>query len=378
MRSTILDNINNVSAAEWDHLVADDNPFIKHQFLATLEDYGCVGQRYGWIPQHIAIYDANNVLVGAAPMYLKDNSYGELVFDWNWADAYHRSGLNYYPKLVTAIPYTPATGPRLLVAKGADQPGIRQLLIEMAVSIAEKNRLSSIHWLFTNKTDTRVLRESGLALRLGCQFHWQNHGYNDFADFLQTLSAHKRKMIKRERRRTQEQAIELEVLHGDEMSEQQWHVFHRFYVSTFERKSGMPTLSLPFFMALAERMPRNMVIVLARHQHEYVAGAFNMRSNDTLYGRHWGCNAEFHSLHFEACYYQGLDYCINHRLQFFEPGAQGEHKISRGFLPTRTWSAHWIAHPEFKKIIDDFCAHEQEGMEQYIAELNQHSPYKTI
>ena len=191
-------------------------------------------------------------------------------------------------------------------------------------------------------------------------------------------SAPKRKMIKRERRRTQEQAIEIEVLHGDEMSEQQWHIFHGFYVSTFERKSGMPTLSLAFFMALAERMPRNMLIVLARHQHEYVAGAFNMCSNDTLYGRHWGCNAEFHCLHFEACYYQGLDYCINNGLQFFEPGAQGEHKISRGFLPTRTWSAHWIAHPEFKQIIYNFCAQEREGMEHYIAELNQHSPYKAI
>ena len=183
-------------------------------------------------------------------------------------------------------------------------------------------------------------------------------------------------MIKRERRRTQEQEIELDVLHGDEMSEQQWRIFHRFYESTFERKSGMPTLSLPFFMALAERMPRNMVIVLARHQGEYVAGAFNMRSKDTLYGRHWGCSAEFHSLHFEACYYQGLDYCIQHQLQSFEPGAQGEHKISRGFLPTRTWSAHWIAHPEFRNIIYNYCQQEQAAMEDYIAELNQHSPYK--
>ncbi len=376
MRSTILDNINTVTAAAWDALVPDDNPFIKHAFLLTLEEHDCVGQRYGWIPQHIAVYDDNDELIGAAPMYLKDNSYGELVFDWSWADAYQRSGLRYYPKLVTAIPYTPATGPRLLVAPQADQLVVRQLLIDVAISLAESNGLSSIHWLFTNPTDTAILKQSGLALRLGCQFHWQNRGYKDFDDFLQTLSAAKRKMIKRERRRTQEQDIDIEVLHGDEMSEQQWHIFHRFYESTFERKSGMPTLSLSFFMALAQRMPRNMVIVLARHQGEYVAGAFNMRSKDALYGRHWGCSAEFHSLHFEACYYQGLDYCIKNQLQSFEPGAQGEHKISRGFLPTRTWSAHWIAHPEFRGIIQNYCKQEQAGMQDYIEELNQHSPYK--
>lgn len=376
MRSTILDNINAVSASAWDALVPDDNPFIKHAFLSTLEEHDCVGQRYGWIPQHIAIVDDADELIGAAPMYLKDNSYGELVFDWSWADAYHRSGLHYYPKLVTAIPYTPATGPRLLVAAHADQTAIRQQLIATAIALAEQHRLSSIHWLFTNETDTAILKQAGLPLRLGCQFHWHNHGYKNFDDFLQTLSASKRKMIKRERRRVQEQDIKLEVLHGDEMSEQQWHIFHRFYESTFERKSGMPTLSLPFFMALAQRMPRNMVIVLASYQGEYVAGAFNMRGNETLYGRHWGCSAEFHSLHFEACYYQGLDYCIEHQLQSFEPGAQGEHKISRGFLPTRTWSAHWIAHPEFRTIIENYCKQEQAGMEDYIAELNQHSPYK--
>ena len=376
MRSTILNHINDVTAAQWNQLIVDDNPFIQHAFLNTLEEFHCVGQTYGWIPQHIAIFNDNDELIGAAPMYLKDNSYGELVFDWSWADAYHRSGLRYYPKLVTAIPYTPATGPRLLVAANEDQLAVRQLLIETAISLAEQHQLSSMHWLFTNTTDTQVLKDSGLALRLGCQFHWQNPGYESFDAFLQTLSSSKRKMIKRERRRVQEQDIALEVLHGDEMSESQWHIFHRFYESTFERKSGMPTLSLPFFMALAECMPRNMVIVLARHDDQYVAGAFNMRSSSTLYGRHWGCSEEYHSLHFEACYYQGLDYCIENQIQSFEPGAQGEHKISRGFLPTRTWSAHWIAHPEFKTIIGNYCKQEQQGMEHYIAELIQHSPYK--
>ena len=376
MRSTILNQISQVPADAWNRLAADDNPFIQHAFLQTLEENHCVGQTYGWIPQHIVIYNDKNELIGAAPMYLKGNSYGELVFDWNWADAYHRSGLRYYPKLVTAIPYTPATGPRLLVAANEDQNAVRQLLIETAIAFAEQHQLSSMHWLFTNATDTQALQNSGLAMRLGCQFHWQNHHYASFDDFLQTLSSAKRKMIKRERRRVQEQNIHLEILHGDEMTEQQWQIFHRFYESTFERKSGMPTLSLPFFMSLAERMPRNMVIVLASYNNKYVAGAFNMRSRSTLYGRHWGCSAEYHSLHFEACYYQGLDYCIENQLQSFEPGAQGEHKISRGFLPTPTWSAHWIANPEFKKIIGNYCRQEQEGMEHYMTELNQHSPYK--
>ncbi|MFO7602914.1 MAG: GNAT family N-acetyltransferase [Gammaproteobacteria bacterium] len=376
MQSTILGNIRELTAEEWNGLIPDDNPFIKHEFLATLEEHHCVGQKYGWLPQHIAIHDADGQLIGAAPMYLKDNSYGELVFDWSWADAYQRSGLRYYPKLVTAIPYTPVTGPRLLVAPSADPVTTRQALIDSAIALAEQHQLSSIHWLFTNAADTGALHANGLALRLGCQFHWRNHAYASFADFLQGLTAPKRKMIKRERRRVQEQDIHLEVYHGDEMSEQQWHVFHRFYESTFERKSGMPTLSLPFFMSLAERMPGNMVIVLARHDGQYVAGAFNMRSKDTLYGRHWGCSADYHSLHFEACYYQGLEYCITNQLQSFEPGAQGEHKISRGFLPTPTWSAHWIAHPEFRNIIYNYCQYEQQGMENYIAELQQHSPYR--
>jgi predicted N-acyltransferase len=378
MEVRIVEGLAQVPAEQWNALIGDDNPFIQHEFLAALEEHHCVGETYGWIPQHIAIYNDQDQLIGAVPMYLKDNSYGELVFDWSWADAYHRSGLRYYPKLVTAIPYTPATGPRLLVAPEADQTSVRQSLIEAAIALAESHQLSSIHWLFTNEQDTSILRDNGLAMRLGCQFHWQNHGYTDFDDFLGALSSSKRKMIKRERRRVKEQDIALEVRHGDEMSEEQWHIFHRFYESTFERKSGMPTLSLPFFISLAESMPRNMVIVLARHDGRYVAGAFNMRSHDTLYGRHWGCSAEYHSLHFEACYYQGLDYCIENKLQRFEPGAQGEHKISRGFLPSPTWSAHWIAHPQFKEIIHNYCRQEQDGMQHYMDELSQHSPYKKV
>ena len=378
MAVRILQSLAEVPAEQWNALTGDDNPFIQHEFLYALEQHQCVGETYGWIPQHIAVYNDQEQLIGAAPMYLKDNSYGELVFDWSWADAYHRSGLRYYPKLVTAIPYTPATGPRLLVAPQADQIAVRQTLIDAAISLAENEQLSTIHWLFTNEQDTSILKASNLAMRLGCQFHWHNQNYESFEAFLDALSSSKRKMIRRERRRVVEQEVKLEVLHGDEMSEEQWHIFHRFYVSTFERKSGMPTLSLPFFKALAETMPKNMVVVLASHHGRYVAGAFNMRSRDTLYGRHWGCSEQYHSLHFEACYYQGLDYCIQNRMKSFEPGAQGEHKISRGFLPTPTWSAHWVGHPQFSEIIHNYCRQEQQGMQHYIDELAEHSPYKKI
>ena len=310
-------------------------------------------------------------------MYLKDNSYGEFVFDWDWADAWHRSGLEYYPKLVVAIPYTPATGQRLLLRNASDEQ-TATALIEFATAHARTLNVSSLHWLFTNSTDTQRFRKHAeYMLRLGCQFHWQNQHYKDFDDYLSHLTSKKRKQIRRERRQVSDQNIELEVLHGNEISEEQWQIFHTFYCSTFDKKSGYATLSLDFFQEISRTLPDNIVLVMAKFQGNYVASAFNLRGKNVLYGRHWGCSEEFHSLHFEACYYQGLDYCIRHGLQRFEPGAQGEHKISRGFLPASTWSAYWIAHPQFRQAIDQFLQRETVGMQQYIDELSQHSPFKT-
>ena len=376
MQLSIIGSLSEVTAEEWNALVHPDNPFARHEFLIAMERHDAVGKTFGWYPQYLLARD-NGKLVGAVPMYLKDNSYGELVFDWAWADAYQRSGLNYYPKLVVAIPYTPATGQRLLVHPAFDYQTVAPAMITAATEHARNIKVSSLHWLFTNEQDTALfVNQHDYMLRLGCQFHWHNQGYQSFEDYLRHFSSSKRKKIRQERRRVKDQGISLEVLHGDEASEEQWQIYHRFYTSTFDRKYGYATFSLGFFQEIAHTMPRNIVLVLAKHQDEYVAGAFNVRGTDTLYGRHWGCSQEFHSLHFEACYYQGLEYCINNGMQRFEPGAQGEHKIARGFLPAKTWSAHWIADERFKTPIEQFVNHESKGMEHYIAELHEHSPFK--
>jgi len=374
MHAEIIESLSSIDSTDWNRIAGPVNPFIQYEFLIALERNACLEQ-YGWYTQHCVLYD-HKQLVAAMPMYLKDNSYGEMVFDWAWADAYHRSGISYYPKLVSAIPYTPATGPRILVAADNDHSECAKQLIEFAIEHAESIKVSSMHWLFTDKRDTEFLQAQDYSMRLGCQFHWQNNSYQDFTDFLSRLSSSKRKKIKRERRQVKEQGIDIQIHHGDEMDEALWATYHNFYTDTFARKSGMATLSLDFFQEIGQSMPNNIVIVFAKLQQRYVACAFNLRDQFTLYGRHWGCNEDFHSLHFEACYYQGLEYCIEHGLQRFEPGAQGEHKISRGFLPTHTWSAHWIADPEFKKVIKNYTAQEQHGMKDYINSLRDHSPYK--
>jgi len=373
-RFEIVQHLKSIDPASWDRLNDGRYPFVRHAFLSALETNHCL-EEYGWYPQHILAYE-DDVLVAAMPLYIKDNSYGELVFDWGWADAYHRAGLPYYPKLVCAIPYTPATGPRLLVAPDAEYSRYASALIEQSCELAQANNMSSLHWLFTDARDTQLFRDTGYALRLGCQFHWHNDGYPSFDHYLERFTAQKRKQIKRERRRVKEQGIELETRHGDEMTEALWQVYHDFYCSTFDRKSGMATLSLEFFKEIGRTMPRNVVVVFARLGSDYIASAFNLRGEDTLYGRHWGCRAEYHSLHFEACYYQGLDYCINNGMKSFEPGAQGEHKISRGFLPSATWSAHWIAHPQFREVVAQYTQREQVSMQHYIDSLMAHSPFK--
>ena len=372
---SIIGAINEVSADDWNQLVDSDNPFARFEFLNALEQHHCLGQTYGWLPQHIIIKE-NNQLIGASPMYLKNNSYGEFVFDWAWADAYHRSGIEYYPKLVTSIPYTPATGQRFLISDNNRYDEISQLIINAGLQHAKTIGVSSMHWLFTNDRDTQQLKSDNLILRLGCQFHWQNNNYTDFEHYLSFFNSKNRKKIKRERKQVQQQNIEIEIRSGHQMTDKLWQIYHSFYTSTFDKKSGMATLSLGFFKSIEETMPDNVLVLFAKFNNEYVASAFCIRGEKTLYGRHWGCNEEFDSLHFELCYYQGLEYCIKNGLSRFEPGAQGEHKIYRGFLPTETWSAHWIAHPEFNTIIRKHVEHEQEGMQHYIKDMHTHSPFK--
>ncbi len=376
MRTAILDSIDSVAAVDWNRVTGIAHPFLRHEFLAALEHHDCVGERYGWLPQHIIATDDNGRLCGLVPLYLKDNSYGEFVFDWAWADAYHRAGLPYYPKLVSSIPYTPVTGARILVAPGADYTAVARTLIDAARSHTEASGASSLHWLFTSDADTDLLVKHGLLRRTGCHFHWHNDNYRSFEDFLSRLSSRKRKKIRRERRYVAEAGIRMQILHGDAATHAQWLAMHKFYYSTFEKKSGIPTLSLDFFEEISRTMGDQVVLVFALLDDHPVAGAIMLRGETALYGRHWGCLAEYHSLHFETCYYQGIDYAIKHGLVLFEPGAQGEHKISRGFIPTYTWSAHWIRDEHFRAAIAHYLQEEHALMVDYHDDLQRTTPFR--
>lgn len=376
MRVAVINRLSEVPADQWNRITGTAHPFLRHEFLAALERHSCVGEQFGWYPQHLAVYDDSDTLAGLAPLYLKDNSYGEFVFDWSWADAWQRAGKPYYPKLVSAIPYTPVTGPRLLVRDDMEPAAVTDLLIRAALELVDRSGSSSLHWLFTNDQDTQRLLEHGLLRRSGCHFHWHNRGYRSFDDFLGSLTARKRKKVKRERRFVEEAGIRMEIVHGDEASEAQWQAMHRFYTSTFERKSGMPTLSLEFFLDIGHSMGDQVVLVMAHLGGQLVAGAINLRGDTAFYGRHWGCLDRYHSLHFETCYYQGIEYSIRHGLDLFEPGVQGEHKISRGFLPTLTWSAHWIRDAAFREAIARFLDNEHGLVMDYSRDMQLYSPYR--
>ena len=376
MHTSVVNQVRDIPLNDWNRVSGTGHPFLRHEFLSALETHGCVGDAHGWWPRHIAAYDTDGTLVGIAPLYLKNNSYGEFVFDWAWADAYHRAGLDYYPKLVSSIPYTPVTGPRLLVHAASDRATVCAALIDRALSLITEQQASSLHWLFTSEADTALLCEAGFMRRSSCHFHWHNDSYSSFDDFLSRLNSRKRKKIRRERRHVREANIEIHTVHGNEATAGQWQIMHAFYCSTFEKKSGVPTLSLGFFLEISRTMGEQVVLVFACLGQETVAGAIMLRGDDALYGRHWGCREEFNSLHFEACYYQGIDYCIRHKLALFEPGAQGEHKISRGFLPAYTWSAHWIVDERFRMAIERYLLQEHELMVDYHDDLLQTSPYR--
>ena len=374
MQVRIHEQIDAIPATSWNALTQGHHPFIQHEFLHALEKCECVGEAMGWLPRHIGVYD-NDILVAAMPLYIKTNSYGEFVFDHTWADAYERSGLRYFPKLVSAIPYSPVTGPRLLSQTQRREellPILLQTTLEFATSIAA----SSFHCLFANDDDQDWLVSQEFLVRHDCQFHWHNYGYTSFDDFLRKLSAKKRKNIRQERRRVADAKVNLRQLDGHTASDQDWKDFANFYNLTFEEKWGYPTLNYDFFCAVAKSLPEQTILVLADKNGRCIAGALMYRSDDTLYGRHWGCTETVNSLHFEACYYQGIEYCIEQGINRFEPGAQGEHKVSRGFEPTLTRSSHWLRQPDFKQPIDHYVRHEREAIASYIKEAQRHLPFK--
>ena len=370
MKLTTVSSLADIDPGKWNTLAASGNPFIQYEFLRALEQHDCL-DAWGWQPHHILAYE-DETLVGACPAYIKHNSYGEFVFDWAWADAYHRNGREYYPKLVIATPYTPATGPRLLATAGKNRDAIKQQLIQAAIEAADDNSMSGVHWLFCNDADQQQLQQSGMLMRTDFQYHWSNNHYEHFDHFLSQLSSKKRKNIRRERRKVADAGITTEIISGCDLNDEQWHRLYDFYRITFLRKSGAATLSLEFFQAMSPRLRA----IFARHGNRTVAGAICFESSNTLYGRHWGCYQDYDSLHFEVCYYSGIDYCIRQRLERFEPGAQGEHKIARGFMPTRTLSSHWIADAGFRNAIAQHLQHETAAMDDYYQQLIASQPYK--
>lgn len=373
LRVEIFDTIAQIEPDAWNALVQDDHPFIKHEFLKAMETHGCVGRDFGWIPHHLAVFEQDE-LVAALPLYEKHNSYGEFVFDHAWAEAYQRSDLRYFPKLVSAIPYTPATGQRFLVKENREKE-LRPILLSAALEFAKTAGMSSYHCLFPTAEEHHWLSEQ-LLTRHDCQFHWHNRGYQDFDDFLSRLTSKKRKNIRHERRKVESTETDIRVLDGHSARPEDWADFARFYENTFEEKWGIATFNLGFFEEIGQTMPDNIVLVLADLDGECIAGALMYRSDYALYGRHWGATRNVDQLHFEVCYYQGIEFCIAHGLKLFEPGAQGEHKISRGFVPQITRSSHWLAEPYFADAIKNFTQHEQKAVASYMAQLEESIPYK--
>jgi len=373
MQINIHNKIKQIARHEWNSLIKDNNPFLRHEFLSALENNHCVSDQFGWQPCHIAIRE-NDKLVATMPLYSKMNSYGEFVFDHAWADAYQRNQIPYYPKLVSSIPYTPASGQRLLVSDDRKEE-LFPLLIKTIQEFSKQQSFSSFHCLFPLADELDWMQENDLLIRHDCQFHWHNQNYTNFDDFLEKLEKKKRKNIRQERKRVKQQGIKLRVLDGNTASNKDWEDFTRFYQQTFAEKHGTATLNEGFFKEVSKNLPEQTILVLADQPNgECIAGSLMYASDTTLYGRHWGCSQQIDKLHFEACYYQGIEYCIKHQLKTFEPGAQGEHKIARGFIPTKTRSAHWLNHSPFEESIINFIQHEKEAIQHYMQTLK--SPYK--
>lgn len=375
MQSRVVSSIEVIPEAQWNALDRHGKPFLRHEFLLALERCGCVGRGTGWTAHHLLVDDHDGRLAGAVPLYQKGHSWGEFVFDWSWAKAYAQAGLRYYPKLVSMAPFTPATGPHLLSApsSGADT---RQILARSVIDHARERQVSSVHLLFTTDEDRAALDDPQILWRKDCQFHWHNRGYTSFDHFISFFRADKRKKALRERRRVREAGISFLTLAGNELSDELWAIVFAFSAATFESRGHEHYLTAEFFRSLASTMPEAVMVKVAVLRDTPVAAAIFFRGEDTLYGRYWGAAADFHSLHFETCYYQGIEYCIEHGLSHFEPGTQGEHKVPRGFEPATTWSAHWIADARFRRAIGAYLEQEHAAIDQYIETVREHTPFR--
>lgn len=365
-----------VSADEWDACAGTGHPFTRHAFLSALEASGSVCAKTGWLPQHLLLRDGGGTLLAAMPCYLKSHSYGEYVFDHAWADAFERAGGRYYPKLQSAVPFTPVTGPRLLVRPTADRDDMQSRLFATAVALTRQHEASSLHVTFLTAPEASAAERAGLLLRTDQQFHWYNDGFDSFEDFLSSLASRKRKQIKKERREALEDGITVDWLRGAEITEADWDRFFAFYLDTGARKWGRPYLNRDFFSRLSGALGDQVVLMLARREGAAIAGALNFAGSETLYGRYWGCVEDNKFLHFELCYYQAIDYAIAHGLSRVEAGAQGPHKLARGYTPAKTYSAHWLANAGFSEAVAQYLKHEREDTERAMAMLARHTPFK--
>ena len=366
--------IKEIPAADWDACAGAGNPFVSHAFLSALEDSGSASSRTGWLPQHAVLRGEDGRVVAAAPMYAKSHSYGEYVFDHGWAHALERAGGDYYPKLQVAAPFSPVPGPRLLRRPGCGIPaGALANALEQACQSLD---VSSVHVTFCTQDEWTELGEAGWLQRLGMQFHWENEGYTTFDDFLGALASRKRKVLRRERRDANAAGLTFQALNGADLKEVHWDAFYRFYRSTVDRKWGSAYLTREFFSLLGERLGDRVVLMLAEHNGKPVAGALNLAGDEALYGRNWGCRGDWPFLHFELCYYRAIDWAIEHKLPRVEAGAQGRHKIQRGYLPKPTFSAHWIAHAGLRRAIANFVEDERRGIRAEMAALSEQSPFR--
>ena len=366
-----LPSLADVSARDWDALHDGRNPFVTHAFLHGLESQGCLRRDWGWTPHHLTLWEGDT-LVAAAPGYLKDNSHGEFVFDHAWAHAYARYGLDYYPKWLCAVPYSPVTGPRLLAQDAAHRKALLTAVRDEVLRLG----LSSAHVNFHAEDEDDAFASDWLP-RIDVQYHWRNPGHwRDFDGFLADFDHKHRKNIRQERAKVQRAGVVIRTVHGDEATAADLEAMFGFYLRTFQDYGNSPALTLPFLQHLAQTMPRQLVMFLADHDGRTIAGALCLRGHDTLYGRYWGAEAPLPGLHFETCYYQGIAYCLREGLARFEPGAQGEHKIARGFLPAWVRSRHWIADPEFAGALAHWCDEESQAVRRYARTLQSHSPFK--
>jgi hypothetical protein len=382
-RTHIVSTLSDIGQADWDELVGlqrQPNPFLSYAFLHALHESGSATPETGWQPQYLVLYEPDPAspaggerLAAALPLYVKGHSYGEYVFDWAWANAYQEHGLEYYPKLLSAIPFTPVSGPRLLAR---DAPA-RAALVEALTRTQQASDVSSTHVLFPPDDEARQLADAGFLLRSGVQFHWMNAGYTSFEEFLATLEQKKRKNIRAERRKVVAAGVTMRRVRGADILDEEWRFFSRCYRNTYKEHYSKPYLNLDFFLRIGRSMPGNLMLTIAEREGRPIAASLVVHDATTLFGRYWGALEHVPCLHFEAAYYQPLEFCIEQGIQVFEGGAQGEHKMARGFLPTRTWSAHWLAHPAFADAVERFLERESGGIDEYIDELNDRTPFRS-